>query len=109
MHMPKAFSERRVDDRFDSHSLEITLDGVQYPAVDWSLSGVLVTGYHGPRAAGDEVEGSFRICPEMRAHHFKAVVVRGNPAKGELALNYIDLSVRAAWVLEAFRAGRRND
>lgn len=109
MNILKAFSDRRVDDRLESFSLEIVLDGVRYSAVDWSLSGVLVGDYCGASVAGDEIEGSFRICTDMKDHPFKAVVVRHNPAKSQLALNFTDLSFKAISVLEALMAGRHND
>jgi hypothetical protein len=105
----KAFSDRRVDDRLESFSLEIVLDGDRYSAVDWSLSGVLVGDYYCASVAGDEIEGSFRICTDMKDHPFKAVVVRYDPAKGQLALNFTDLSFKAISVLEALMAGRHND
>ena len=104
----KAFSDRRVDDRLRAFSLEIMLDGVQYPAVDWSLSGVLVADYYGSLSAGDDVEGSFRICTDMKSHSFKAVVVRHNSTKGQLALNFTELSFEAISILEALMTGRRD-
>lgn len=108
MNFLKAFSDRRVDDRLESFSLEITLDGVRYPAIDWSLSGVSLAEYHGMRAVGDEVEGSFRICAGMNSHSFKAVVVRNNTTKGQLALNFTDLDFAAVSVLEALMTGRHS-
>lgn len=102
----KAFSNRRVDDRLQSFSLEIVLDGVQYPAIDWSLSGMLVADYYGARISGDEVEGSFRICTAMNSHPFKAVVVRCDSTTGRLALNFTDLSFGTISVLEALMTGR---
>jgi hypothetical protein len=106
VNFPKAFSDRRVDDRLQSFSLEIVLDGVQYPAIDWSLSGFLVTDYYGARTPGEKVEGSFRICTDMKSHPFKAVVVRHNSTTGRLALNFTNLSLRSISVLEALMTGR---
>ncbi len=106
MNFPKVFSDRRVDDRLQSFSLEIMLDCVQYPAINWSLSGFLVTDYYAARTPGERVEGSFRICTDMNSHPFKAVVVRHNSATGRLALNFTDLSLSTISALEAFMTGR---
>ena len=73
-----AFSDRRVDDRLESYSLEITRDGVGEAASDVSRSGSLGADHFGERTPGDKVEGSFRICADMKANPFKAVVVRHN-------------------------------
>jgi hypothetical protein len=79
--VPKAISDRRDHDRIHSISLEIVLDGIRYPAIDWSLGGVLVANYYGVRTLGDEIHGSFRICSDMNSHPFKAVVVRYNDGR----------------------------
>ena len=107
MNILSAFSDRRVDDRLDSYSLEITLDGIPYPAIDWSLSGILLADHFGERTPGDKVEGSFGICADMKAHPFKAVVVRHNSIKGQLAINFTDLSITTGSVMEALMTGRR--
>jgi hypothetical protein len=99
--VPKAISDRRDHDRIHSISLEIVLDGIRYPAIDWSLGGVLVANYYGVRTLGDEIHGSFRICSDMNSHPFKAVVVRYNSTGGQLALEFLSLSFRAITVLEA--------
>jgi hypothetical protein len=104
-----AFSDRRVDERLESLSLEITLDGVRYPAIDWSLSGILLADHFGERTPGDKVEGSFQICEDMKAHPFKAVVVRHNSIQGQLAINFTDLSIRTDSVLEALMTGRNSE
>jgi hypothetical protein len=104
--VPKAISDRRDHDRIHSISLEIVLDGIRYPAIDWSLGGVLVANYYGVRTLGDEIHGSFRICSDMNSHPFKAVVVRYNSTGGQLALEFLSLSFRAITVLEAFMTGR---
>ena len=109
MSVLKAYSDRRVHGRLQSISLEIVLDGIRYPAIDWSLGGVLVANYYGARTLGDEVHGSFRICADMNSHPFKAVVVRHNSTRGQLALEFISLSFRAISVLEAFMMGRNGD
>jgi hypothetical protein len=93
--VPKAISDRRDHDRIHSISLEIVLDGIRYPAIDWSLGGVLVANYYGVRTLGDEIHGSFRICSDMNS-----------PTGGQLALEFLSLSFRAITVLEAFMTGR---
>lgn len=108
MNILRAFSDRRIEDRLESYSLEITLDGALYRAADWSMSGILVADYDGTHGPGDEVEGSFRICSDMKSHAFKASVIRHNAEKRQLALNFTDLSFRSMSVLEALMAGRKS-
>jgi hypothetical protein len=43
----------------------------------------------------------------MKANPFKAVVVRHNSIKGQLAINFTDLSITTGSVLEALMTGRR--
>ncbi len=106
MVFPKAFLNRRTNDRLQALALEISFDDGHYRTVDWSLSGVLVTDYYGARAPEDEVEGSFQIVTDMNSYPFKAVVVRRDSTVGQLALNFTDLGPRAFSVLEAFMMGR---
>ena len=98
--------DRRIDQRVQSSVLEVSLDGEKYQTVDWSLSGVLLTDYYGPRGAGDEVEGSVHIVTDLNSYPFKAVVVRRDSTMGQLALNFTDLSPSGFSVLEAFVMGR---
>ena len=100
--------DRRTDDRIQSLTFGVSLDGRQYPAIDWSVSGVLVADYDGELGLGDEIEGSFRICKDMKRHAFKAVVVRREAATGCLALRYTELSLCAVAVLEAFVTSRQD-
>ena len=108
MNSVKAIRDRRIDDRLQSYTLEVSLDGCQFRAIDWSLSGVLVADYYGTRRPGDEVAGTFQICTDMNSCSFKAVVVRRSLAAGRLALSFTDLGPKAVSVLEAFMAGRRS-
>lgn len=107
MSAPKALTDRRGSDRLQSISFEIVLDGIRYPAIDWSLGGVLLANYDGARTLGDEVHGSLRICKDLNSHPFKALVVRHNSNRRQLALEFLSLNFRAVSVLEAFLTGRQ--
>ena len=98
--------DRRIDQRVQSTALEISLDGETYGTVDWSLGGALLADYYGPRGTGDQVEGSLQITRDMTSFPFKAVVVRRDPAMGQLALNFTDLSASGFSALETLIMGR---
>jgi hypothetical protein len=98
--------DRKIDERVQSSALEISLDGETYQTADWSLSGVLLADYFGPRGTGDEVEGSVQITRDLTSHPFKAVVVRRDPTVGQLALNFTDLGAGGFAALEAMTMGR---
>jgi hypothetical protein len=98
--------DRQIDERVQSSALEISLDGETYQTIEWSLSGVLLADYFGPRGTGDEVEGSVQITRDLTSHPFKAVVVRRDPAMGQLALNFTDLGASGFAALEAMTMSR---
>lgn len=98
--------DRQIDERVQSSALEISLDGETYLTVDWSLSGVVLADYFGPRGTGDEIEGSVQITKDMTSYPFKAVVVRRDPTLGQLAVNFTDLGASGFAALEAMTMGR---
>ena len=98
--------DRRFDQRVQSSALEVSLDGETYRTVDWSLGGVLLADYFGPRGSGEEVEGRVQITRDMSSYPFKAVVVRRDPGLGQLALNFTDLSASGFSALESLIMGR---
>lgn len=111
MRLAKAFfgvashGENRRDKRLLAPALEVSFDGSSYQTMDWSLGGVRVAGYSGPRIPGDEVEGTIQIATHTNSHPFKAVVVRVD-FSGELALNFTELSDSAFSLLESAVMGR---
>ena len=83
-------SKNRRHRRLSWPSLKMSFDGDSHQTTDWSLGGVLVAGYFGSLAPGDEVEGTLQVMTDTNNHPFKAVVVRRD--SGGLALNFTELS-----------------
>ena len=82
--------ENRRNTRLFWPSLDVSFDGGSYRTTDWSLGGARVTGYSGPRAPGDEVEGTIQETTDTIRHPFKAVVMRRD--SGGVALKFTVLS-----------------
>ena len=98
-------NEKVRDRRAPCPALELSFDGGNYRTVDWSLGGVLVADYYGPRGLGEEVEGLVQVHSGTDSHPFKAVVVRRDSATGQLGLNFTKLSDSAFSLLEAIQMG----
>ena len=98
--------EKRRDKRSLSPTLVISIDDATYVTSDWSLGGVLLSGYYGPKVQGEEIEAELRAVTEPDKHSFKATVVRRSVGKGQMALHFTELSDGAFALLEGLSTGR---
>jgi hypothetical protein len=98
--------EKRRDKRSLSPTLVISIDDATYVTSDWSLGGVLLSGYYGPRVQGEKIEAELRAVAEPDKHSFKATVVRRSVGEGQMALHFTELSDGAFALLEGLSTGR---
>ncbi len=87
-----SIGERRSDKRVLMPTLVIFIDGDSYVTKDWSLGGVLLSHYFRQRAQGEDIEGNVGVVTVSGRHPFKGVVVRQDATRGELALQFTELS-----------------
>ncbi len=100
------YREKRRDKRRLKPTLVISIDGGTYATSDWSLGGVLLSGYHGQRQKGEEVEAEVSTGKGTDRHAFKATVVRRSAESGRMALHFTELSDGAFALLEGLSTGR---
>lgn len=101
------YQEKRRDKRRLKPTLAISIDDVSYVTSDWSLGGLLLSGYYGQRQQGEEIEAEMRVVTSPENHSFKATVVRRNVREGQLALHFTELSDGAFALLEDLSTGRQ--
>lgn len=101
------YQEKRRDKRRLNPTLVISIDDVTYVTSDWSLGGLLLSGYYGQRHQGEEIEAELRVVTETEKHAFKASVVRRRVAEGQMALRFTELSDGAFALLEGLSTGRQ--
>ena len=101
------YQEKRRDKRRLKPTLAISIDDVTYITSDWSLGGLLLSGYYGQRQQGEDIEAELRVVTETEKHAFKAGVVRRSVAEGLMALRFTDLSDGAFALLEGLSTGRQ--
>ena len=100
------YQEKRRDKRSLSPTLVVSVDDATYITSDWSLGGVLLSGYYGPKVQGEEIEAELRAVTEPDKYSFKAAVVRRSVGEGQLALHFTELSDGAFALLEDLSTGR---
>ena len=98
--------EKRRDKRSLDPTLVISIDDATYVTSDWSLGGVLLSGYYGPKVQGEEIVAELRSATAPDKHAFKAIVVRRSVGEGQLALHFTELSDGAFALLEGLSTGR---
>ena len=86
------YVERRRHKRHESPNLLVTIEGQTYQARNWSLGGILLSGYDGPKDVGEAIRGELGFVDESERHPFEALVVRQNRDSGELAVGFTGLS-----------------
>ena len=77
-----------------------------YATRDWSLGGVLLSGYRGEKQKGEEVEAEVSTGEGAERYAFKATVVRRSAGSGRVALHFTELSDGAFALLEDLSTGR---
>src|SRR5471032_2588159 len=93
--------EDRRDRRYPLPALLITIDGVEYSTINWSLGGFLITGFDRKIAPGESISGMLHSLDQTTGFAFAATVVRtGDPAPDHLAVKFSDLSELGMSTLE---------
>src|SRR5277367_3198269 len=84
--------EDRRDKRYPLPPVSITIDGVEYVTVNWSLGGFLLSGFEAPVKPAERVVGKLQVNKDVEPVEFSGVVVRlDEPKKGNLAVQFVDL------------------
>ena len=91
--------ERRHYIRHELPELLIAFEGHAYQAVNWSLGGVLLSGYVGSRTAGDPINGEFAFVNDPEKRPFEGLVIWQDRAEKKLAIGFTRLSGRAVKLL----------
>jgi hypothetical protein len=93
--------EDRRDRRYPLPALIITIGGVEYNTVNWSLGGFLITGFDRKVVPGQTITGMLRVIDKPDTLPFCATVVRcGDPAPDHLAAKFEDLGEVGISMLE---------
>lgn len=101
--------EQRRDRRFEQPLLEVEIEGLNYPAEDWSLGGVRIRGLLPGGMEGASVVLKFSGVRNGRLHagEISADVVRVSINKAETALGFTRFHGAAFDALEGLITGRR--
>lgn len=97
-------AERRRHQRRERPPLLITLEGHSYQVSNWSLGGVLLTGYEGFRGVGEAIAGKFGFAGDSERCLFEGLVVRADPENREIAIGFAGLSDEAFDLLKSHSA-----
>ena len=101
---PDNTDDRRESIRIDDPSLVVKVDGKTYNTINWSMGGFLIEGYEGAlstgalltvAALGTNVKDLTDVC-------IRARVVRSDPEKGYIAVNFLGLDSSAFSLLRTF-------
>ncbi len=99
--------ERRRYTRHELPELLIAIEGHVYQAVNWSLGGVLLSGYVGSRTEGDPISGEFAFVDDPEKLPFDGLVFWQDRAEKKLAIGFTRLGGRAVKLLNAAVSGRQ--
>ncbi|MDH5488963.1 MAG: hypothetical protein OEX17_03440 [Rhodospirillaceae bacterium] len=99
-----AGDERRNDVRIDDPSLVVKVDGKTYNTVNWSMGGFLIEGYEGALSTGAllTVAALGTNAKDLTDVCIRARVVRSDPEKGYIAVNFLGLDSSAFSLLRTF-------
>jgi hypothetical protein len=99
--------EDRRDRRYPLPPVTITIDGVAYVTVNWSLGGFLLAGFDAPVKRAERITGMLQLKKDVAAVEFTGAVVRvDEPEKGNLAVQFIDLDDATMTLLDRAIARR---
>lgn len=103
-----AGANRRRDRRYELPPIQVVLDGVVFTTANWSLGGVLLSGYRGARRRGEAatIRLVARDQETVHDHDVAAEVVRVGPVPGEIALHFDRLDEPVLDTLEGIIMGR---
>lgn len=83
--------DRRVYRRFSYPALHLEIDGKRLRAIDWSLGGFRINGYHEELKIGDRLTGQIKSINSSGPGTFVAEVVRIADT-GEVGLRLLEIT-----------------
>jgi PilZ domain-containing protein len=84
--------EDRRDRRYPLPPVSITIGGIEYVTINWSLGGFLLSGFDAPAQPKHRIEGKLQVKKDVKPASFTGIVVRvDEPEKGNLAVQFVDL------------------
>jgi hypothetical protein len=93
--------EDRRDRRYPLPTLIISIGGIEYGTINWSLGGFLITGFDRKAVRGQSITGMLRAVNQPQGLPFVATVVRtGDPEPDCLAAKFEDLGELGISMLE---------
>jgi PilZ domain len=97
----------RRDRRYPLPPVSITIDGIEYVTVNWSLGGFLLSGFDAPAKRAQRITGQLQLKKDVAPVDFKGAVVRvDEPEKGNLAVQFVDLDDATMTMLDRAIARR---
>jgi hypothetical protein len=96
-----AGKNRRWAERQTTTGGTVEIDGQSLPLIDWSASGFLATSYAGDHRRGNRVKVRFAASLPDRKLEFscRAIVIKADPERGELAAKFVGISDEAKSVI----------
>ena len=96
-----AGKSRRWAERELTSGGTVKIDGQSLPLIDWSASGFLATSYVGDHRRGNRVKVRFAAALPARELEFscRAIVIKADPQRGELAAKFVGISDEAKSVI----------
>jgi hypothetical protein len=89
---PSPVGERRGHRRFVSQQIKLTFLGIDHPALNWSLDGVLVDDCHPNLAIGTTVSGIIAVRGSEGRFRFSAELMRRDARTKEIAFRFLNPS-----------------
>jgi hypothetical protein len=100
-------NEGRQDRRYPVPPLVVAIDGVEYRTLNWSLGGILLSGFNRPATPGQTITGTFCLVDGPETIDFTGTVIRADvPDRGNLAIHFDDLGERGLTILDRVIARR---
>jgi hypothetical protein len=100
-------NEGRQDRRYPLPPMVVAIDGVEYSTINWSLGGLLLSGFYKPVTPGQPITGTFCLVDRPETVDFTGTVVRTDlPERGHLAIRFDDLGERGLTILDRIIARR---
>jgi hypothetical protein len=89
-------TDTRRHQRESQSVLSLTIDGLEFKTLNWSLGGCLIEGYGGEFSAGSLINlTSIRRGDKVVPVDVRARVIRALPGDKHLVIGFLDVDVRA--------------
>ena len=84
----KTLRELRRDRRYPVPVLSVTIGQNTYTTSNWSMGGLLLSGFRGVMAPGAMVSGTVKVEPSGQNLSFRGCVARSMPNAAKLAIRF---------------------